>query len=61
VGSSVVGGIRKWATNGTWADYFATAVRTSEGYRVLLVVLGEGVETEKIKTSFSVASMTFTL
>ncbi|PWW72510.1 acyl-CoA dehydrogenase NM domain-like protein [Tuber magnatum] len=49
----VVNGTKKWITNGTWADYFTTAVKTEKGYSVLLIERGEGVETEQIKTSYS--------
>jgi alkylation response protein AidB-like acyl-CoA dehydrogenase len=53
-----VNGTKKWITNGTWADYFTTAVKTSKGYSVLLIERSEGVETEQIKTSYSSAAGT---
>jgi len=53
----IVNGVKKWITQGYNADYFTTAVRTGgEGVRgisVLLIERGEGVETKKIKTSYS--------
>lgn len=42
----IVNGTKKWITNGVWADYFTTAVKTEKGYSVLLIERGEGVETE---------------
>ncbi|RPB00229.1 acyl-CoA dehydrogenase NM domain-like protein [Choiromyces venosus 120613-1] len=54
----IVNGTKKWITNGSWADYFTTAVKTDKGYSVLLVERGEGVETEQIKTSYSSAAGT---
>lgn len=42
----IVNGTKKWITNGVWADYFTTAVRTEKGFSVLLIERGEGVETE---------------
>jgi alkylation response protein AidB-like acyl-CoA dehydrogenase/predicted heme/steroid binding protein len=49
----VVNGTKKWITNGTFADYFTTAVKTKKGLSVLLIPRGEGVETKQIKTSYS--------
>lgn len=49
----VVNGTKKWITNGTFADYFTTAVRTDGGLSVLLIPRGDGVETKPIKTSYS--------
>ncbi|RPB16214.1 acyl-CoA dehydrogenase NM domain-like protein [Morchella conica CCBAS932] len=54
----IVNGTKKWITNGVWADYFTTAVKTEKGYSVLLIERGEGVETEQIKTSYSSAAGT---
>ncbi|KAG0124905.1 acyl-CoA dehydrogenase/oxidase [Tuber indicum] len=54
----VVNGTKKWITNGNWADYFTTAVKTEKGYSMLLIERGEGVETEQIKTSYSSAAGT---
>jgi alkylation response protein AidB-like acyl-CoA dehydrogenase len=43
----IVNGIKKWITNGTFADYFTLAVRTGKagmgGISVLLVERGPGV------------------
>lgn len=49
----IVNGTKKWITNGTFADYFTTGVRTSKGLSVLLIPRGEGVETKQIHTSYS--------
>jgi len=54
----IVNGIKKWITEGTYADYFVTAVRTGEGagakaLSMLLVERGEGVDTKQIKTTYS--------
>ncbi|KAG9255802.1 putative acyl-CoA dehydrogenase [Emericellopsis atlantica] len=49
----IVNGTKKWITNGTWSDYFVTAVRTGEGISVILIERGEGVDTKSIKTSYS--------
>merc|ERR1719436_2067385 len=53
----VVNGIKKWITEGMYADYFVTAVRTggpgAGGISMLLVERGEGVETKQIKTTYS--------
>ncbi|KAJ3282498.1 hypothetical protein HDU79_009869 [Rhizoclosmatium sp. JEL0117] len=50
----IVNGTKKWITNGTFSDYFTTAVRTGKGptgISMLLIERGEGVTTESIKTS----------
>ena len=56
----VVDGVKKWITNGTFADYFATAVRTGGdgvgGVSLLLVERSPGVETEKIKVMYGTGS-----
>eukprot|EP01113_Clastostelium_recurvatum_P004594 TRINITY_DN1202_c0_g1_i4.p1 TRINITY_DN1202_c0_g1~~TRINITY_DN1202_c0_g1_i4.p1 ORF type:complete len:512 (+),score=81.31 TRINITY_DN1202_c0_g1_i4:2388-3923(+) len=49
----IVNGTKKWITNGTFADYFSTGVRTSAGLSMLLIPRGDGVETRPIKTSYS--------
>jgi len=55
----IVNGTKKWITNGTFSDYFTTAVRTSpKGLSMLLIPRGEGVETKKIATSYSSAAGT---
>merc|ERR1712151_1029928 len=48
----------KWITEGMYADYFVTAVRTSDapgakGLSMLLVERGDGVDTKQIKTTYS--------
>ena len=60
----VISGTKKWITNGVWADYFTVACRTRDekkgrdGYTVILVPRGEGVETKPIKTSYSATAGT---
>lgn len=54
----IVNGTKKWITNGTFSDYFVTAVKTDKGLSVLLIERGEGVETKAIKTSYSPTSGT---
>lgn len=53
----VVNGIKKWITEGMYADYFVTAVRTgaagNKGMSMLLIERGEGVDTKQIKTTYS--------
>ncbi|KAI8817766.1 acyl-CoA dehydrogenase/oxidase [Fimicolochytrium jonesii] len=51
----IVNGVKKWITNGTFSDYFTTAVRTGGpgmgGISMLLIERTEGVSTKIIKTS----------
>lgn len=58
----IVNGTKKWITNGNFTDYFVTAVRTGGkgmgGISLLLIERGPGVNTEKIKTSYSGAAGT---
>jgi alkylation response protein AidB-like acyl-CoA dehydrogenase/predicted heme/steroid binding protein len=58
----IVNGVKKWITQGQNSDYFTTAVRTGgpgiSGISLLLIERGEGVETKKIKTSYSAAAGT---
>ena len=54
----IVNGTKKWITNGTSSDYFVTLARTGKGYTVLLISRGEGVETQPIKTSYSITAGT---
>ena len=59
----IVNGTKKWITNGTYADYFVTAVRTGDqGIFAISMILIErsegnlfilGVSTKLIKTSYS--------
>ncbi|KAJ5128800.1 Cytochrome b5 [Penicillium atrosanguineum] len=48
----IVNGEKKWITNGIWADYFTTAVRTGpdgmNGLSVLLIERSEGVSTRRM-------------
>jgi alkylation response protein AidB-like acyl-CoA dehydrogenase len=54
----IVNGTKKWITNGTFADYFTTGVKTDKGLSVLLIPRGPGVETKQIKTSYSTTAGT---
>jgi len=54
----IVNGTKKWITNGVFADYFTTGCKTEDGFTVLLIERGEGVETKAIKTSYSAAAGT---
>ncbi|KAI0635680.1 acyl-CoA dehydrogenase [Trametes polyzona] len=54
----IITGTKKWITNGTFADYFTVGCRTEDGFTVILVERGEGVETKPIKTSYSSAAGT---
>jgi alkylation response protein AidB-like acyl-CoA dehydrogenase len=51
----IVNGVKKWITNGTFCDYFTTAVRTGgsggASISMLLIERGTGLETKPIKTS----------
>ncbi|KAF8348837.1 peroxisomal acyl-CoA-dehydrogenase [Amanita rubescens] len=49
----IINGTKKWITNGTFADYFTVGCKTEDGFTVILVERGPGVETKQIKTSYS--------
>jgi hypothetical protein len=53
---------QKWITNGHFADYFTTAVRTGgpgmSGLSLLLIERSEGLTTKPIKTCYSPAAGT---
>jgi len=49
----IINGTKKWITNGTFADYFTVGCKTEDGFTVILVERGPGVETKHIKTSYS--------
>ncbi|KAJ1557722.1 hypothetical protein HK096_005705, partial [Nowakowskiella sp. JEL0078] len=54
----IVNGVKKWITNGTFSDYFSTAVRTGDGMggiSMLLIERSEGLTTKPIKTSYTAA------
>ncbi|KAJ3277166.1 hypothetical protein HDV01_000218 [Terramyces sp. JEL0728] len=56
-----VNGVKKWITNGTFSDYFTTAVRTGPGkydISVLLIERNAQVSTRSIKTSHNSATGT---
>jgi len=60
----IVNGIKKWITNGMFADYFTTAVRTGppgsgmKGISMLLIEKCKEVSVKKIKSSYSPAAGT---
>lgn len=54
----IVNGTKKWITNGHFADYFTTAVRTENGFAVLLIPRSAGVETRQLHTSYSTSAGT---
>ncbi|KAI8913386.1 acyl-CoA dehydrogenase/oxidase [Gorgonomyces haynaldii] len=49
----IVNGVKKWITGGYDADYFTTAVKTPNGFSVLLIERTEGVDTKRIKTVYA--------
>ncbi|KAK0469827.1 peroxisomal acyl-CoA-dehydrogenase [Desarmillaria tabescens] len=49
----IINGTKKWITNATFADYFTVGCKTEDGFTVILVERGEGVETRPVKTSYS--------
>ena len=58
----IVNGAKKWITNGMFADYFVTAVRTGAkgmfGISMLLIPRCEGVKTTQIPVSYSACAGT---
>mmetsp|Transcript_8052 Transcript_8052/g.17478 ORF Transcript_8052/g.17478 Transcript_8052/m.17478 type:complete len:522 (+) Transcript_8052:47-1612(+) len=58
----IVNGVKKWITEGTYADYFVTAVRTggpgAAGLSLILIERGDGVDTSQIKTTYSTCAGT---
>mmetsp|Transcript_28054 Transcript_28054/g.58224 ORF Transcript_28054/g.58224 Transcript_28054/m.58224 type:complete len:517 (+) Transcript_28054:13-1563(+) len=58
----IVNGVKKWITEGAYADYFVTAVRTggagAGGISLLLIPRSEGVATSQIKTTYSTCAGT---
>ncbi|CAO3623845.1 unnamed protein product [Cunninghamella blakesleeana] len=54
----IVNGVKKWITNGVFADYFSVAVKTDKGITMLLIERDDNVETKPIKTSYSPAAGT---
>ncbi|KAI8064576.1 acyl-CoA dehydrogenase/oxidase [Gongronella butleri] len=54
----IVNGVKKWISNGQFADYISTAVRTDKGISMLLIERTEGVETKQIKTSSAASAGT---
>lgn len=55
----VVNGVKKWITNGVFADYFVTAAKgPGKGMTLLLIERSEGLGTKPIKTSYSPAAGT---
>ncbi|KIM39781.1 hypothetical protein M413DRAFT_74383 [Hebeloma cylindrosporum] len=49
----IINGTKKWITNGTGIHSFTVGCKTEDGFTVILVERGEGVETKAIKTSYS--------
>ncbi|KAF7327904.1 Acyl-CoA dehydrogenase [Mycena kentingensis (nom. inval.)] len=49
----IINGTKKWITNGHFSDYFTVGCKTEDGFTVILVERGPGVETKSIKTSYS--------
>ncbi|KAF7312329.1 Acyl-CoA dehydrogenase [Mycena indigotica] len=49
----IINGTKKWITNGHFSDYFTVGCKTEDGFTVILVERGPGVETKHIKTSYS--------
>ncbi|KAF7316893.1 Acyl-CoA dehydrogenase [Mycena chlorophos] len=49
----IINGTKKWITNGVFSDYFTVGCKTEDGFTVILVERGPGVETKSIKTSYS--------
>ncbi|THH33221.1 hypothetical protein EUX98_g950 [Antrodiella citrinella] len=49
----IINGTKKWITNGTFSHYFTVGCKTDNGFTVILVERGEGVETKAIKTAYS--------
>lgn len=59
----VVNGVKKWITEGMYADYFVTAVRTGKGgaagiSMMLIDRAAGGVDTSQIKTTYSTCAGT---
>ncbi|KAJ7170602.1 peroxisomal acyl-CoA-dehydrogenase [Mycena crocata] len=54
----IINGTKKWITNGTFCDYFTVGCKTEDGFTVILVERGPGVETKPIKTSYSASAGT---
>lgn len=54
----IVNGTKKWITNGHFADYFTVAVKTDEGFGVIVVPRELGVETRQLHTSYSTTAGT---
>jgi len=51
----IVNGVKKWITNGMFADYFCTGVRTGSGrggLSMLFISRDMGVETKAVKTTY---------
>jgi len=54
----VITGTKKWITNGNFSDWFTVGCKTDNGFTVVLVPRGEGVETKIIKTKYSTVAGT---
>ncbi|KAF5342571.1 hypothetical protein D9611_001563 [Ephemerocybe angulata] len=54
----IINGTKKWITNGTFADYFVVGCKTEDGFTVILVERGDGLNTRPIKTTYSASAGT---
>jgi alkylation response protein AidB-like acyl-CoA dehydrogenase len=54
----IINGVKKWITNGTFADYFTVAAATDKGITMFFVERSDAIETKQIKTSYSTAAGT---
>ncbi|KAJ7284910.1 acyl-CoA dehydrogenase [Mycena rebaudengoi] len=54
----IINGTKKWITGGCHADYFTVGCKTEDGFTVILVERGPGVETRALKTSYSATAGT---
>jgi alkylation response protein AidB-like acyl-CoA dehydrogenase len=54
----IINGTKKWITNGVFSDYFTVGAKTEDGFTVILVPRGPGVETRQMKTSYSTTAGT---
>ncbi|KAI8877387.1 acyl-CoA dehydrogenase NM domain-like protein [Backusella circina FSU 941] len=54
----IINGVKKWITNGAFADYFTVAAATDKGITMFFVERSDAIETKQIKTSYSTAAGT---
>mmetsp|Transcript_19679 Transcript_19679/g.47733 ORF Transcript_19679/g.47733 Transcript_19679/m.47733 type:complete len:511 (-) Transcript_19679:149-1681(-) len=53
-----INGVKKWITGGMFAEYFTTLCKTDKGITMIVVPRSAGVDTKRIKTSYSGAAGT---